>query len=166
MRCSDFTFELPDELIARYPLAERSASRLLRLDAGVCHHGGFRDLPDLLSPGDLLVFNQSRVMPARLHARKATGGQVEILIERLPEPADGVWLAHAHVRASKSPKPGSELLLADGTRVVMRERAGDLFVLAAGEAWPGIMARLGEMPLPPYFGRAAEDSDRERYQTV
>jgi len=167
MRRSDFTFELPDELIARYPLAERSASRLLRLEADGLHHGGFRDLTRLLAPGDLLVFNQSRVMPARLFARKATGGQAEILIERLPEPAEaGIWLAHAHVRASKSPKPGGELALADGTSVVMRERAGDLFVLAAREPWPGIMARLGEMPLPPYFGRAAEDSDKERYQTV
>lgn len=168
MRRSDFTFELPDELIARYPLAERSASRLLCLDGDGqgCRHGRFRDLLQLLQPGDLLVFNQSRVMPARLFAHKASGGQAEVLIERLPGQDGEAWLALAHVRASKSPKPGSELLLADGTRVVMRERVGDLFLLVAGEPWLGLMARLGEMPLPPYFGRAPEASDSERYQTV
>lgn len=164
MHRSDFTFELPDALIARHPLAERSASRLLCLDggSGERRHGTFRDLPQLLVPGDLLVFNQSRVMPARLFARKDSGGQAEILIERLPEPC----VALAHVRASKSPKPGMALILADGSRVTMRERAGDLFVLVAAEPWQGLMARLGEMPLPPYFGRAAEAGDNERYQTV
>ncbi len=169
MHRSDFTFELPDELIARYPLAERSASRLLCLDGanpGGCRHGHFRDLLALLQPGDLLVFNQSRVMPARLFAHKATGGQAEVLIERLPGQDGEAWLALAHIRASKSPKPGSALLLSDGTRVLMRERVGDLFLLAAEESWLAIMARLGEMPLPPYFGRAPEASDSERYQTV
>ena len=164
MQRSDFHFDLPDELIARYPLPERSASRLLCLDAdsGVVSHQHMRELPALLRAGDLLVFNQSRVMPARLFAHKASGGQVEILIERLPSPQEAL----AHVRASKSPKPGSELILADGTRVSMRERVGDLFLLVADEPWQGLMARLGEMPLPPYFGRAAEASDQERYQTV
>jgi len=164
MQRSDFHFNLPDELIARYPLPERSASRLLCLDAasGAVQHQHVRDLPALLRAGDLLVFNQSRVMPARLFAHKASGGQAEILIERLPSAQEAL----AHVRASKSPKPGSELLLADGTRVRMRERAGDLFLLVADEPWQGLMARLGEMPLPPYFGRAAEASDQERYQTV
>lgn len=164
MQRSDFHFDLPDELIARYPLPERSASRLLCLNAesGGVRHQHMRDLPSLLRAGDLLVFNQSRVMPARLFAHKASGGQAEILIERLPSPQEAL----AHVRASKSPKPGSELVLADGTRIRMRERVGDLFLLAADEPWQGLMARLGEMPLPPYFGRAAEASDQERYQTV
>lgn len=164
MQRSDFNFDLPDELIARYPLAERSASRLLcvQADTGAVTHRGMRDLPALLAPGDLLVFNQSRVMPARLFARKASGGQAEILIERLPSAQEAL----AHVRASKSPKPGSELLLADGSCVRMRERVGDLFLLDADESWQAIMARLGEMPLPPYFGRAAEAADAERYQTV
>ncbi len=164
MQRSDFHFDLPDELIARYPLPERSASRLLCLDAdsGDVKHQHMRALPSLLRAGDLLVFNQSRVMPARLFAHKASGGQAEILIERLPSPQEAL----AHVRASKSPKPGSELILADGTRIRMRERAGDLFLLVADEPWQGLMARLGEMPLPPYFGRAAEASDQERYQTV
>lgn len=164
MHRSDFTFELPDALIARYPLAERSASRLLCLDgdSGGFRHAAFRDLLGLLRPGDLLVFNQSRVMPARLFARKETGGQAEILVERLPAPTRAL----AHVRASKSPKPGGVLHLADGSAVRMAGREGDLFLLEADEPWQALMARLGEMPLPPYFGRAAEASDSERYQTV
>lgn len=164
MQRSDFQFDLPDELIARYPLPERSASRLLCLDAdsAFVQHRQMRELPSLLRAGDLLVFNQSRVMPARLFAHKASGGQAEILIERLSSATEAL----AHVRASKSPKPGSELVLADGARVIMRERAGDLFLLVAEEPWQNLMARLGEMPLPPYFGRSAEASDLERYQTV
>ncbi len=164
MNRRDFYFDLPDELIARYPLAERSASRLLCLGGrdGKVMHRQFRELPELIAPGDLLVFNQSRVMPARLFAQKISGGQVEILIERLPS----ATTALAHLRASKSPKPGSELILSDGTLVRMTARADALFVLEADEPWAGIMARAGEMPLPPYFQREAEASDSERYQTV
>lgn len=164
MQRRDFHFDLPDALIARYPLPERSASRLLCLSGRDGHvmHRQFRDLPELIAPGDLLVFNQSRVMPARLFAQKTSGGQVEILIERLPT----ANTALAHLRASKSPKPGSELILSDGTLVRMAARAEALFVLEADEPWAGIMARIGEMPLPPYFQREAEASDDERYQTV
>lgn len=164
MNRRDFYFDLPDALIARYPLAERSASRLLCLSGsdGNVVHRQFRELPELIAPGDLLVFNQSRVMPARLFAQKISGGQVEILIERLPS----ANTALAHLRASKSPKPGSELILSDGTLVRMTARADALFVLEADEPWAGIMARAGEMPLPPYFQREAEASDNERYQTV
>lgn len=164
MNRRDFYFDLPDALIARYPLAERSASRLLCLSGsdGNVVHRQFRELPELIAPGDLLVFNQSRVMPARLFAQKISGGQVEILIERLPS----ATTALAHLRASKSPKPGSELILSDGTLVRMTARADALFVLEADEPWAGIMARAGEMPLPPYFQREAEASDSERYQTV
>ena len=164
MNRRDFYFDLPDALIARYPLAERSASRLLCLSGsdGNVVHRQFRELPELIAPGDLLVFNQSRVMPARLFAQKISGGQVEILIERLPS----ANTALAHLRASKSPKPGSELILSDGTLVRMTARADALFVLEADEPWAGIMARAGEMPLPPYFQREAEASDSERYQTV
>ncbi len=161
---SDFHFDLPDELIARFPLPERSQSRLLCLSSGTgaVEHACFRDLLTLLRAGDLLVFNQSRVMPARLFARKDSGGQVEILIERLLDDRRAL----AHVRASKSPKPGSVIVLADGSRVVMSGRAGELFELLADEPWRGVLARLGEMPLPPYLARAVADSDRERYQTV
>jgi len=164
MNRRDFYFDLPDALIARYPLAERSASRLLCLSGsdGNVVHRQFRELPELIAPGDLLVFNQSRVMPARLFAQKISGGQVEILIERLPS----ATTALAHLRASKSPKPGSELILSDGTLVRMTARADALFVLEADEPWAGIMARAGEMPLPSYFQREAEASDNERYQTV
>lgn len=164
MQRQDFHFDLPDELIARYPLAERSASRLLCLSGadGSVADRQFRDLPSLLRRGDLLVFNQSRVMPARLMAHKASGGAVEILVERLQNASTVL----AHVRASKSPKPGSALHLADGTVVRMEARQDSLFVLAADEPWQGIMARAGEMPLPPYFQRQAEASDSERYQTV
>ncbi|MEO6698375.1 MAG: tRNA preQ1(34) S-adenosylmethionine ribosyltransferase-isomerase QueA, partial [Paraperlucidibaca sp.] len=164
MNRHDFYFDLPDALIARYPLAERSASRLLCLRGGdgAVTHRQFRELPTLIAPGDLLVFNQSRVMPARLFAQKSSGGQVEILIERLPT----ATTALAHLRASKSPKPGAELTLSDGSCVRMMAREGDLFVLEAAEPWAGIMARVGEMPLPPYFQREAEASDSERYQTV
>jgi S-adenosylmethionine:tRNA ribosyltransferase-isomerase len=164
MNRRDFYFDLPDALIARYPLAERSASRLLCLSGsdGNVVHRQFRELSELIAPGDLLVFNQSRVMPARLFAQKISGGQVEILIERLPS----ATTALAHLRASKSPKPGSELILSDGTLVRMTARADALFVLEADEPWAGIMARAGEMPLPPYFQREAEASDNERYQTV
>lgn len=160
----DFSFHLPDALIARNPLPERSASRLLRLDpmTGAIAHGPFTALLDQLHPGDLLVFNQSRVMPARLHARKETGGVAEILIERLIAPDRAL----AQVRASKSPKPGSRLLLADGTAVVMTARSGDLFELQVSVPWAGLMASFGEMPLPPYLGRGEVASDRERYQTV
>lgn len=164
MQRQDFHFDLPDELIARYPLAQRSASRLLCLSGhdGRLHDRQFRDLPQLLRQGDLLVFNQSRVMPARLWAQKPSGGQVEILVERIQD--DGSVLAH--VRASKSPKPGSTLVLRDGSVIHMEGRRDSLFILRADEPWQALMARLGEMPLPPYFQRQAEDSDRERYQTV
>jgi S-adenosylmethionine:tRNA ribosyltransferase-isomerase len=164
MNRRDFYFDLPDALIARYPLAERSASRLLCLRGrdGRVQHQQFRELPTLIAPGDLLVLNQSRVMPARLFAQKSSGGHVEILIERLPT----ATTALAHLRASKSTKPGATLTLSDGTLVRMTAREGDFFVLVADEPWAGIMARAGEMPLPPYFQREAEASDTERYQTV
>ncbi|EMP56653.1 S-adenosylmethionine--tRNA ribosyltransferase-isomerase [Marinobacter santoriniensis NKSG1] len=166
MNVSDFYFDLPDELIARYPLKERSASRLLDLDGltGQIHHRHFTDLPDLVQDGDLLVFNNTRVIPARLFARKETGGQVEILVERLT----GEHEFLAHVRASKSPKAGQVLILEDGTRLTMVERQDALFRLAAPEAEPvlELLERIGHMPLPPYVDRPDESSDRERYQTV
>lgn len=166
MNVSDFYFDLPDELIARYPLKERSASRLLDLDGltGQIHHRHFTDLPDLVQEGDLLVFNNTRVIPARLFARKDTGGQVEILVERLT----GEHEFLAHVRASKSPKPGQALILEDGTRLTMVERQDALFRLVAPEAEPvlELLERIGHMPLPPYVDRPDESSDRERYQTV
>jgi S-adenosylmethionine:tRNA ribosyltransferase-isomerase len=172
MKRADFAFDLPAELIAQEPLAERSASRLLEVDAvrSTFTHRAFRDLPSLLSPNDLLVFNNTRVLPARLFAQKQTGGKVEILFERLL--GDGSSLAH--VRASKSPKEGALLLITpDGDsdvseltlRVMGREDA--LFKLAPESgSLKEMMRRFGHMPLPPYIDRLDTQADRDRYQTV
>ncbi len=165
MRRSDFHFDLPDELIAQRPLSERGASRLLALDgpSGRRDDLGFRDLPSLLRPGDLLVFNDTRVIPARLFAHKVTGGCVEVLIERMVDANE----AFAHVRASKTPAAGSELRLADGERLLMVAREEGLFRLRALDATlPELMQRHGHMPLPPYIRRADDAADSERYQTV
>ncbi|MEP1214082.1 MAG: tRNA preQ1(34) S-adenosylmethionine ribosyltransferase-isomerase QueA [Marinobacter sp.] len=166
MNVSDFHFDLPDELIARYPLKERSASRLLDLDglSGNVTHRQFSDLPDLLQPGDLLVFNNTRVIPARLFAKKETGGQVEVLVERLLGEHDLL----AHVKASKALKPGQRIVLEDGTPMLMKQREDALFHLVCESSEPllELLERIGHMPLPPYVDRPDESSDRERYQTV
>ncbi len=163
MRVADFQFELPDELIARYPLAERRASRLLVLDgnSGELAHHAFADLPQFLRAGDLLVFNNTKVIAARLFARKETGGQVEILIERLLDERKAL----AHVRASKAPKAGSKLLLEQGS-AQMLARHDSLFELEFDQPLLPLLEQIGHMPLPPYIDRADELSDRERYQTV
>lgn len=165
MRRSDFHFDLPETLIAQHPLARRTDSRLLALDgpSGERQDLQFSDLPSLLNPGDLLVFNDTRVIPARLAARKETGGRIEIMIERLLAPER----VSAQIRASKSPKPGSLLLLANGERLEVEGRDEDLFLLRALETdWADLMERHGQMPLPPYIQRAAESEDSARYQTV
>jgi len=166
MNVSDFHFDLPDELIARYPLEQRSASRLLSLDgpSGHTRHLTFTDLPDLLEPGDLLVFNNTRVIPARLFGKKTTGGQVEILVERLL--GEQEFLAHA--RASKALKDEQKVVLEDGSTLRMAGREGALFrfVHDGEEAALDLLERIGHMPLPPYIEREDEQSDRERYQTV
>lgn|SRR5690554_50637 len=166
MNVSDFHFDLPDELIARYPLRERSASRLLCLDgiSGDTAHRYFTDLPDLLQPGDLLVFNNTRVIPARLFGKKETGGQVEVLVERVT----GEHQLIAHVRASKALKDGQKVILEDGSALCMTGRSDALFHLEseAGEPVLDLLERIGHMPLPPYVDRPDETEDRERYQTV
>lgn len=164
MRRQDFSFDLPDELIARYPLAERPASRLMVLAAGQAPvHGQFRDLLELLQPGDLLVFNDTKVIPARLFGHKASGGQVEVLIERIT----GSHSARAHIRASKAPKPGTALLLEGGIAATVTGRDDAIFLLEFnGAPLLELLEAHGHMPLPPYLGRADEASDRERYQTV
>ena len=165
MRRSDFHFDLPEELVAQRPLSERSASRLLALDGptGQLRDLGFRDLPGLLHPGDVLVFNDTRVIPARLFAQKPTGGRVEVLIERLV----GDREALAHLRASKTPKAGSELRVDEGARLMITGREDGLFRLRAlDEPLPEIMRRFGHTPLPPYIRRADDADDAERYQTV
>lgn len=166
MNVSDFHFELPDELIARYPLRERSASRLLSLDGvtGDTSHRLFTELPDLLQPGDLLVFNDTRVIPARLFGKKETGGQVEVLVERVTGEYDLV----AHVRASKALKVGQKVVLEDGSALRMTGRSEALFHFKSEAEEPvlNLLERIGHMPLPPYMDRPDESTDRERYQTV
>ncbi|MDA9941817.1 tRNA preQ1(34) S-adenosylmethionine ribosyltransferase-isomerase QueA [Luminiphilus sp.] len=172
MKRTDFAFDLPPELIAQAPLAERSASRLLSVDgnSGECTHLMFTDLVGLLSSNDLLVFNNTRVVPARLFAQKQTGGRAEILVERLM--ADGTALAH--VRASKSPRDNTLLLLTpnadsdvSGMAVRVIGRQGALFHLAPESGgFPQAMQQLGHIPLPPYIDRADTVADRDRYQTV
>ena len=165
MRRSDFHFDLPDTLIAQYPPARRGASRLLCLDAasGAVEDRAFADLAQILRPGDLLVFNDTRVIPARLYGRKESGGRVELLIERLLGPGRAL----AHVRASKTPRRGSRILVAEEARLVVGERRDDLFEISSPDmALEDLMQRHGHVPLPPYITRSDEDLDLERYQTV
>ncbi|HDY98627.1 MAG TPA: tRNA preQ1(34) S-adenosylmethionine ribosyltransferase-isomerase QueA [Pseudomonas sabulinigri] len=164
MRLSDFAFDLPDELIARHPLAERRASRLLCLDgpSGELSDRHFADLLDYLRPGDLMVFNNTRVIPARLFGRKETGGQLEVLVERVLDE----YRVLAHIRSSKSPKPGSRILLDGDASAEMVARHAALFELRFAEPVLPLLERVGHMPLPPYIDRPDEDTDRERYQTV
>ncbi|UCO99247.1 tRNA preQ1(34) S-adenosylmethionine ribosyltransferase-isomerase QueA [Metapseudomonas lalkuanensis] len=164
MRVADFHFELPEALIARHPLAERRASRLLVLDGqtGALRHRHFADLLEYLRPGDLMVFNNTRVIPARLFGQKASGGKLEILVERVLDSHRVL----AHVRSSKSPKPGSTLLIDGGGEAEMIARHDALFELKFAEEVLPLLERVGHMPLPPYIDRPDEDADRERYQTV
>ncbi|BFM07669.1 tRNA preQ1(34) S-adenosylmethionine ribosyltransferase-isomerase QueA [Halioxenophilus aromaticivorans] len=166
MQKHDFYYDLPKHLIAVEPAAKRSGSRLLLLDgtSGRMDHGQFTDVLDQLNSGDLLVLNDTRVIPARLFGQKQTGGKVEILIERLlPN-----FAVLAHVRASRSPKPGSVILLEDGSSVSVTGRQGALFELAFDSDVSVIerLDQLGHMPLPPYIEREDDQADRERYQTV
>lgn len=168
MRVADFSFELPESLIAHYPQPQRSACRLLSLDGptGQLTHGTFTDLLDKLKPGDLLVFNNTRVIPARLYGRKASGGKIELLVERMLDETRVL----AHIRASKAPKPGAELLLGDDESVqaTMVARHDALFEVKFNDGRPvlDILNAIGHMPLPPYIERPDEEADRELYQTV
>ena len=166
MRRTDFTFDLPEKLIAQQPVAERTASRLLVLDGntGKTEDKIFADLSELLQTGDVLVFNNTQVIPARLHGKKATGGKVEVLVERIVD--DNIALAH--VRASKSPKAGTELLFEQNIRAEVTGRDGDLFIIKFNteNTVLELLNKIGHMPLPPYIQRDDESFDQERYQTV
>ena len=171
MNVSDFDFELPDGLIANYPEPNRTDSRLLALDGcdGTIKDGFFTDIMALLKPNDLLVFNDTKVVPARLFGKKETGGKLEILFERRLD--DITFLAH--VRSSKSPKEGSKILLEEGLELTMKGRQGALFILqiSKGNNQPGfdvftLLEKLGHIPLPPYIERSDEELDQSRYQTV
>ena len=166
MKKSDFAYRLPDELIAQKPLPERQASRLLCLDrqTGQLTDRQFADFIGLIEPTDLLVFNDTKVIPARLFGTKATGGKVEILIERIL----GNHQAIAHVRASKTSKTGAKISLGNGHSCEVLGREGGLFKLAFHSSAPllAILEELGHVPLPPYIDRADDAVDFERYQSV
>ena len=164
MQLSDFSFNLPDELIARYPLAQRSASRLLHLNSeGQYSDRHFTDILELFEPGDLLVLNDTKVMKARLKGRRATGGAVEILVERIFDQT----IAHCHIKASNSPKAGAELFIgADEVKVTVQGRHENLFVVEFSQPILQVLDQHGQLPIPPYFNREAEAIDSERYQTV
>ena len=167
----DYHFDLPAELIAQYPLAERSASRLMTVDksSGAIAHKTFVDIVSLLRPNDLLVFNNTRVIPARLFGQKSTGGRIEILIERIVNQ----HTVHAHIRSSRSPKPGAMLSIFNRESDAIEaqweviDRLGSLFVISsADQPIAPMIDRCGHMPLPPYIERPDELADQDRYQTV
>jgi S-adenosylmethionine:tRNA ribosyltransferase-isomerase len=164
MQLSDFDYELPNELIAQYPPAKRGASRLLVVDsvARSLADRRFSDLPSLLNPGDLLVFNDTRVIRARLFGSKDTGGRVEVLVERILTDMSAL----AQVRASKSLKRNATLRLAGGGTATVIGREDDFYHLEFSVPVAAFLQEHGEVPLPPYLNREAEPTDRERYQTV
>ncbi|MGO2563362.1 MAG: tRNA preQ1(34) S-adenosylmethionine ribosyltransferase-isomerase QueA [Pseudoalteromonas nigrifaciens] len=166
MRVADFSFDLPDELIARFPKQDRTSSRLLSLDgpSGVVEHKVFSNLLELVNENDLLVFNNTRVIPARMFGQKASGGKVEVLVERVLDEHRVL----AHVRASKSLKPGNEVILEGKAKATMVARHDTLFELEFEHSQNvlDILNDIGHMPLPPYIDRPDNEADRERYQTV
>jgi len=166
MKLSDFHFDLPAELIAQHPAAGRSDSRLLYLNGGNGEYRDrlFTDIVELIEPGDLLVMNNTRVIPARLYGHKQSGGQVEVLIERVLNEHEVL----AQIRASKAPKPGSFLCFDQEVRAEVLERQAPFYSLRfeASRSVLAILDDIGQMPLPPYITRHDEPADRERYQTV
>ncbi|MEW6415959.1 MAG: tRNA preQ1(34) S-adenosylmethionine ribosyltransferase-isomerase QueA [Pseudomonadota bacterium] len=163
MRVADFDFDLPPELIAQFPTAERGASRLLHVDAGGgLHDRMFRDLPALLTPDDLLVMNDTRVIKARLFGAKDSGGRVELLVERVTD----AFEALAFIRASHAPRPGSTIRLADDVTLEVLDRQDDLTLLRFPAPVLEVLDRYGRLPLPPYITHAPTEEDETRYQTV
>ncbi len=164
MKKQDFNFTLPPELIAQYPLPNRSDSRLLTYSRETerCEHRAFRDLADFFEAGDLLVMNDSRVIPARLYGHKASGGHVEMLVERVME--NGEFLAH--IKASKSPKPGAVIHLDNKWSVSVLGRQDDLYHCHLAGDLDMMLHEIGHVPLPPYITRTDEPMDLNRYQTV
>ncbi len=166
MRTQDFDFYLPDTLIAQHPATKRSASRLLHLNGRTGHIEDklFVDLPDFLSAGDLLVFNDTRVIKARLFGHKTTGGTVEVLVERVLDTHHVL----AHIRASRAPKAGTKLKLANAFEAEVLGRGGDLFHVKflSEVSVLDLLEQYGALPLPPYITHTAEADDEERYQTV
>lgn len=163
MRLNHFRFDLPDELIARQPASDRRGSRLLAMNiGGDIEHQGFTDILNHIQTGDLLVFNDTKVIPARLFGKKETGGNVELLIERIT----GSQTALAHIRASKSPKAGTTLFFDNNFSAKMMGRIDDLFELEFNAPILSMLDDIGHMPLPPYIDREDTQEDKTRYQTV
>lgn len=164
MRRDQFYFDLPDELIAREPAAERTGSRLLYLDSAAerLQHSQFSDFLTYIGPDDLLVFNNTKVIPARLYGQKDSGGKIEVLVERVLDSHRVL----AHIRASKSPKPGTQLIFDNNVRAEMVGRDDALFELAFTEPVLAVLDQIGHMPLPPYIDRSDTEDDKSRYQTV
>ena len=159
---SDFDFDLPTELIAQVPLPERAASRLLKVGDTECEDRVFSELPSFLQAGDVLVFNDTKVLNARFYGVKQSGGKVEVLVERVLDARTVL----AQVRASKSPLPGTGLRLADSFDVSVGERSGEFFVLHFPLDAIELIDSYGQLPLPPYIQHAADTTDAQRYQTV
>jgi S-adenosylmethionine:tRNA ribosyltransferase-isomerase len=164
MRRDLFQFDLPDELIARQPAEQRQGSRLLYLDShnDDLQHQQFTDLLSHIQPGDLIVFNNTKVIPARLFGQKESGGKVELLVERVVDK----YTVLAHTRASKSPKVGNQLIFDDGYSAEMMGRVDDLFELKFSAPVLDVLDQIGHMPLPPYIDRRDTEEDKSRYQTV
>lgn len=163
LQLSDFSFDLPDELIARYPLEQRSASRLLHIDEnGQYHDQYFVDILHFLKEGDVLVLNDTKVMKARLKGKRASGGAVEILVERL----QNTHTAFCHIKASNSPKAGTEIFIAEKVKLTVLGRHENLFIVEFAEEVLSVLEQFGQLPIPPYFNREADEIDAERYQTV
>ncbi len=164
MKTQDFNFELPQELIAQYPLDNRSDSRLLvyRRETEQCEHHVFKSLVDFLEAGDLLVMNDSQVIPARLYGNKASGGKVELLIERILD--NGTFLAH--IKASKALRPGGRIHLDNQWIIDILGRQDDLYRCHVEGDLDAMLHDIGHIPLPPYITRADESMDLTRYQTV
>jgi len=163
MNKKDFFYKLPSEQIASYPSAVRSESRLMRLDKlGSVSHHIFHDILNWLDPGDLLIFNNTRVMPARLQGQKNTGGLVELLVERITD----THTALSHIRRSKGLKTGDQLSLSQNITARVIQKIDALWELSFSEPVFEVLEAIGEIPLPPYMNRLAEDLDKDRYQTV
>jgi S-adenosylmethionine:tRNA ribosyltransferase-isomerase len=163
----DFNFDLPPDLIALHPASERTSSRLLQVDGKILHDRQFADLPQLVTPGDLLVFNDTQVIRARLLGQKESGGQIEVMIERIVDSRHAV----AMIRASKSPKPGSRIVLEQAITLTVTGRSGEqgeffaLELAGDGDLW-ALLEQHGRLPLPPYITHSAAANDETRYQTV
>lgn len=164
MLTRDFYFDLPESYIAQYPLSERSTAKMLVYErkTGKIQHSLVHKLPNYLQPGDLLVFNDSKVIPARLYGKKATGGQVEIMLDKIISPL----LFLTHIRASKSPKNASLIYLQDQTNIKVEKKEDDLYLCSTTTSIYHILEKLGTTPLPPYIQRQIDEHDSLRYQTI